>query len=221
MKENRKKLYRNYLWNSLYQVAILLIPLFITPYVSRILGPERIGQYSYTRSMVAYFVLLGTAGSNMYAQKEIAYTKDDRQQRSRRFWEIMVIRLVLLIVSISVYIPLIVQENQYTLLFTIQILDIVSILFDITWFFQGLELFGRITVRNILVKLFAMVCIFLFVHKPDDLWKYVLIYSLGNLGGQLWMWLDIAKLLDKPVLRGLNPGKHIRGIAQGFNVNKV
>lgn len=214
MKENRKKLYRNYLWNSLYQVAILLIPLFITPYVSRILGPERIGQYSYTRSMVAYFVLLGTAGSNMYAQKEIAYTKDDRQQRSRRFWEIMVIRLVLLIVSISVYIPLIVQENQYTLLFTIQILDIVSILFDITWFFQGLELFGRITVRNILVKLFAMVCIFLFVHKPDDLWKYVLIYSLGNLGGQLWMWLDIAKLLDKPVLRGLNPGKHIRGIAE-------
>lgn len=118
MKENRKKLYRNYLWNSLYQVAILLIPLFITPYVSRILGPERIGQYSYTRSMVAYFVLLGTAGSNMYAQKEIAYTKDDMQQRSRRFWEILVIRLALLMVSISVYIPLIVQENQYTLLFT-------------------------------------------------------------------------------------------------------
>lgn len=214
MKQNDKKLYKNYIWNSIYQVVILLIPLFITPYVSRVLGPEKIGQYSYTRSIVAYFVLLGTAGSNMYAQKEIAYNKDDRHQRSCRFWEILIIRMILLFVSLMFYVPVLLRESQYTLLFTIQILDVVSILFDITWFFQGMELFGRITVRNVLVKILAMSCILLFVRQPGDIWKYVLIYSLSNLVGQLWMWVDIARLLEKPVLRDLSIKRHVNGIAQ-------
>ena len=43
-----KKIAKNYIYNSLYQVLILITPLITTPYVSRVLGVTGIGVYNYT-----------------------------------------------------------------------------------------------------------------------------------------------------------------------------
>ena len=49
---------KNYLYNVIYQVFIIIVPLLTIPYLSRILGPSGIGINSYTNSIVQYFVLL-------------------------------------------------------------------------------------------------------------------------------------------------------------------
>lgn len=45
----------NIIYNLLYQVLILLIPLITAPYLSRVLGVKGIGVYSYVSSIAYYF----------------------------------------------------------------------------------------------------------------------------------------------------------------------
>ena len=49
---------KNFIYNSAFQVLILLVPFVTTPYVSRVLGADNIGKYSYASAMVTYFTLL-------------------------------------------------------------------------------------------------------------------------------------------------------------------
>lgn len=49
---------KNYILNTAYQVLTLITPLITAPYISRILGPERVGIYSYTASVVAFLQCL-------------------------------------------------------------------------------------------------------------------------------------------------------------------
>ena len=50
---------------------------------------------------------------------------------------------------------------------------------DLTWMLYGLEEFKAASIRDVTTKLITALCIFLFVKKADDVWKYALIYSLG------------------------------------------
>ena len=59
---SRSKLVKNMVWNTTYQVLSLLIPLLTIPYVSRVLGTDGVGVYSYTYSIANYFVLFATHG---------------------------------------------------------------------------------------------------------------------------------------------------------------
>ena len=92
----KKSIAKNYIYNLIYQILALIFPLITTPYVSRILGAEGIGIYSYTISIVTYFVLFGSLGVAMYAQREIAYVQDDKNKRKKA-------RLSLLITKIFNY----------------------------------------------------------------------------------------------------------------------
>mgnify|MGYP003231252685 CR=1 FL=1 len=50
----KKSIAVNYILNTTYQILILIVPLITTPYISRVLGAEGIGVYSYTYSVVSY-----------------------------------------------------------------------------------------------------------------------------------------------------------------------
>ena len=48
---------KNFIYNIIYQILVLIIPLITMPYVSRVLGSDGIGTYSYTYSIVYYFMI--------------------------------------------------------------------------------------------------------------------------------------------------------------------
>ena len=85
---------KNYVYNVLYQVLLLIVPLITTPYISRVLGPEGVGQYSYAYSLITYFTLFAALGFGYYAQREIAANREDAYIRSKLFWEITLCRLL-------------------------------------------------------------------------------------------------------------------------------
>ena len=68
-----KSVVKNYIYNLMYQILTIILPIVTTPYISRVLGAEPIGIYGYTISIVTYFILFGTLGISMYGQREIAY----------------------------------------------------------------------------------------------------------------------------------------------------
>ena len=55
---NSKSLKLNYIYNVSYQILTLITPLITTPYLSRVLKVDGIGLYSYTSSIVAYFIMV-------------------------------------------------------------------------------------------------------------------------------------------------------------------
>ena len=63
---------KNFLYNVIYQIFIFIVPLITTPYISRVLGASNIGIYSYTYSIVYYFMLATMLGINNYGARTIA-----------------------------------------------------------------------------------------------------------------------------------------------------
>ena len=72
------KLIRNYIYNTLYQILVLIAPLITTPYVSRVLGVTNIAVYNYAQSIATYFVLAGAVGTSLYGQREISRLRERR-----------------------------------------------------------------------------------------------------------------------------------------------
>jgi O-antigen/teichoic acid export membrane protein len=66
-----KSISRNYFYNLSYQILTLLTPLITAPYIARTLGVNGIGEYSFSYSIVAYFVLLAGFGIPSYAQRRL------------------------------------------------------------------------------------------------------------------------------------------------------
>ena len=98
-----KSVKKNYIYNLTYQILVMIVPLITTPYLSRVLGAEAIGIYSYTLSITTYFILFGSLGVAMYGQREIAYVQEDKEKRSKVFYEILLMRFITLGISMIIF----------------------------------------------------------------------------------------------------------------------
>ncbi|WP_186432198.1 oligosaccharide flippase family protein, partial [Oenococcus oeni] len=101
------RIIKNYLYNAGYQVLLLLLPVITAPYVSRVLGPNGVGTYSYTFSILSYFNLFGTLGLTIYGNRQIAYFQNDMKQRSQIFWEVFFLRIITLLIAEVVFLFLV------------------------------------------------------------------------------------------------------------------
>ena len=86
---------------------------------------------------------------------------------------------------------------------------------DITWLFQGVENFKHIVFRNLLFKIVNLVCIFLFVKRPSDLWIYALITCGCLVACNFSVWFS-AKRYVTFVKKGINPFANLKGILLVF-----
>lgn len=204
------KVVKNYLYNLSYQILVLIVPLITTPYVSRVLGAKGVGTFSYTNSIVQYFILFGCIGLNLYGQREIAYVQHEKEKRDKVFWELIILRIVTVSVSLTVFYSTLASHGKYAPVFFIMCLDILASMVDISWFFQGIEDFKKIVVRNFIIKIVGVALIFLFVKSSDDLLLYIVCHSATLFLGNLSMWAYIPRLVGKVNVRELEIKKHIR-----------
>lgn len=191
------KIVKNYIYNTAYQILLVIVPLITSPYLSRTLGATSLGAFNYTHSIVTYFVLFGTFGTSLFAQREIAYYQEDAQKRSKTFYEMLVLRVVAISIVMLGYIAFATFSKEYKILYFILALELIANMFDITWFFQGMEDFKKITIRNAAFKLLGVVAIFIFVKTSADVYKYALCFSLPVLVGNVSLWVYLPKYLVK------------------------
>lgn len=207
---NKKTVTKNYIYNLIYQILVLILPLITAPYVSRVLGAENIGIYSYTISIATYFILFGSLGVALYGQRQIAYEQKKGKKLSKTFWEIVILRFVTMAISMIIFYFTFVNGEQYQVYYKILLLELLANCFDISWFFQGLEEFKKTVTRNIIVKLISVISIFTFVKNSNDLGIYFWIYVLSTLIGNLSLWAYLPKYLKKIKARQLNIVQHIK-----------
>ena len=92
MKE--KSIKKNIILSTLYQVLVLIMPFITAPYISRVIGVEGIGIYSYTLSIQTYFSIFATLGTVTYGTREIARVRKDKSKVSKLFWEIELLTII-------------------------------------------------------------------------------------------------------------------------------
>ena len=80
-------------------------------------------------------------------------------------------RLLLIVCSLSMFLNLIAME----------------------WVYKALECYTYITVRSLVFKVLAVVCMFLMVHTKEDYVKYAGITVLANTGYGVFNFLNLAQ----------------------------
>lgn len=200
---------KNYIYNLIYQLVTLIVPLITIPYVSRVLGSEGIGINAYTNSIIQYFILFGTLGISLYGNRQIAYARDNKHDLYRTFWGIFTLKISTTFIAYVLYLIFLLFVGEYHSIFLIQSLLLIAAGLDISWLFMGLEDFKKTVIRNILVKITGLICVFLLVENSADLWVYVLILSLTQLLGHLSLWLYLPRAIKRVKLKRNDILKHL------------
>ena len=145
-----------------------------------------------------------------YGTKEIS---GHRTEIRKNFWGIYTLQLGATILSLTLYVLLCLSlSSMHNPVAYILGLSLVSKGLDISWLFQGLEDFRKITVRNITVKLGGVISIFLFVKSAKDLYLYVFLLTIFELLGQLSMWLPAREFIGKPHMDVTFAKKHLKPV---------
>ncbi len=197
MGDNKPSIKKNFIYSTVYQIFNVLTPLVTAPYISRVIGVDGIGIQSFTNSIQAYFLLFAALGTMSYGTREISMHRDDAYTRSKLFWEIEIITVMTSLVAIAIWCGLIFLSAEYRVYYAVLTIGIFATLFDITWFFNGIEEFRLTVIRNVIIKFIGIVCLFVFVRGPEDLLLYFIITSLQTLIASLSLWPYLNKYLVK------------------------
>ncbi len=203
-----KSVKKNYIYNTIFQILKIALPVITAPYIARVLGANGNGIYGFTLSIATYFVIIGSVGIDLYGQREIAFVQNDKAKRSKVFYELFLLKFLTTLLSVSVFIIAFCINGDLSGYYRILIIEVLASALDISWLAQGMEDFKTIAIRNIVVKLLSVAAIFCFVRTSDDTAIYILIHVLGTLVSAISIWPSVKKYLDRPS-RKLSLKRHI------------
>lgn len=201
---------RNVIYNSVYQFLILFLPFITAPYLSRVVGPDGIGLFSYSYSIALYFTLFALLGLNNYGNREIASVQNDPVKRSRLFFEIYITQISSFTVCLVIYLLYAFNFAYDKKAAVIQSIFVLSSLLDVNWFFFGMEKFKITVLRNTVIKLITMLLIFVLVKNSDDLYIYITVMASGYLVSQLSLWPFLKKYVHFTSITFHGVIRHIR-----------
>ena len=206
--DTQPSLKKNIAISTLYQILLIILPIVTAPYIARVLGPDQSGVYDYTTSIMTYFAMFAALGTASYGVREIARVRDDAAMRSKLFWEIELMTVMTSSACIVVWFIFIALTPQYKTIYLVLTMGLLSTMFDISWFFAGMEQFKYTVTKNAACKLIGVILMFLFVKKQEDLLLYVIIIISSTMIGNLSMWLYVPRFVEKVDFRTFTFRKH-------------
>jgi O-antigen/teichoic acid export membrane protein len=179
---------RNAVLNVIKQLCSILFPLITYPYISRVLGSEKYGMYSFSDSIVSYFVLIAGLGINSYAVREGSKIRDDRKKIDSFTSELFTINIIstlfayiglFLIATFSAHV------HKYSSIIYTRALIIILTTIGIDWINNIFEDFTYITIRYVGFQVISLCLMFAFVRSPMDIIPYTFITVIAAAGGNI------------------------------------
>ena len=211
----------NSVWYLIYQVFNVIFPFITTLYAGRILLPEGVGRVISAQNIATYFALLAFLGIPTYGRREIAKAQNNKIQLSKVYSELLVINGVSTFVFLVLYIGLIltVRDFRADLPLYLVVGSAIALNFlNNSWFFEGIEDFKFISIRNIIFKAGAFLLLVLLVHDTSDYLIYALLTVLGTAGNYI-LNVFYAPRYVRFTLRDLNLRRHMEPIFALLAVN--
>ena len=204
--KKEKNLKLNIIFNGLYQFFVLIVPFITSPYVSRVLLPTGVGSYSVALSWVTYFSTFAAFGFLEYGTMILAKHRNNRKESSQLFYEIIFGKCVFTLIIFALYVILVLSNvfsspsypQNSKLVYLLLGFNILVNAFDASFLFQGFEEFGKLCLRNFIVRLLNMILIFVLVRNSNDYISYIAIMGGSNILLGLFSFIGIHKNVDKP-----------------------
>ncbi|MDT2706160.1 oligosaccharide flippase family protein [Enterococcus dispar] len=195
-----KKVLHNFVYQASYQVLLIVLPIITIPVISRALGVSGVGTYNYVTSIVNYFVLVAGLGLANYGVREVAVVRDDKEKLSKKFWELQIFNFTFSILAFISF-CLFSLTREESVIYLTQSLVVLGAVFDITWFFSGIEDFKKITIRNFVIKILTFIAIISSIKNQNDLIKYFVIQGMGTFLGSISLWWNLKEYIDFKAIR--------------------
>ena len=195
---------KNFSYTLSYQILYLILPIITVPYITRVFTQETVCLYTVISANCSYFVLFGMLGIALLGPREIAKCLGDRDRLSITFSNIYKIQFLSHIIAIVAYIVycILIEDGVIKYLY---LLYLISSLFDISWFFIGIEDFKNVSIRNIIIKLVSFTLLFLVVKSDTDIYKYVCTLYVPQIVINIYMWyLALSKYIRLIKMKGID-----------------
>lgn len=183
-----KSIKYNAIVNGILSVANIIFPLITFPYISRVLGVEINGKLSFASASLTYFSLFATLGLTTYGVKACARVREDKTKLSKTVHELLIINAIttaIACVALLIAIFSVPRYKQEWILLLIYSWNMILNVVGMNWLYSALEQYDYITKRSIAFKFLGVVLMFVFVHNPDDYYKYAVITVFANVGGNI------------------------------------
>lgn len=209
----------NAIMNIILKISYVIFPLITFPYATRVLKATAYGRVNFAISVVSYFALVASLGIPAYGIRKCAEVRDNHEKLSRTVKELLIINSVSLVLTYIAFVICVFVTPKFredsTLLFICSI-TIVLQTFGVDWFYEAIEQYDYITVRNIAFKIVSMIMLFLFVHSPRDYIAYCIVNIVGTVGSNILNILKLPKYVELKSDYKLNLKMHMAPILTLF-----
>ena len=200
----------NYFYNIILTLSNLLFPMITFPFVARIIGPEGVGKVSFANNLALYFITFAQVGIPVYGIREISKNRDNEENRSKVFSELLIINAITVTFALMIYGAVFIfntkMQSEQSLYFIAGFTIFIS-MFSIDWLYSGLEEYKYIAIRSLIVRVVIAILIFTLIKEKDDYLSYALITAIGVLINNI-LNLVAAKGKVKLTLKNLNLSRH-------------
>lgn len=194
----------NFGYLTLLQIAGYVFPFITMPYLARIIGANGFGKIAFAAAIITWIQTIADWGFNYSATRDVAKIKNNKDEVSKVFSNVLWARLFLVLVSFVVLciavciIPSF--HRNWDIIFVTFLLVPGHVLFP-DWFFQALERMKYTTILNVVIKLLFTVAVFLFIHEPNDYIFQPLFTSIGYALCGIYSILLITKKWGYKILK--------------------
>jgi len=208
-------------YNVLLAISQVFFPLITFPYLARTLGPEHVGVLNFAESIAKYFVMLAALGIPIYGIREIAKVQNELKARTKIFAEIFTINLIctlglsFLFLAAVFFIP---QLNNEKILFYWTIAYFFFQVFYLEWFFNGMNQFKFIAIRQFVIRFFFIIFVFVLIKSQFDYVNYMRMQFGLSVLLAIINFNNLSKhiSLNKETFSNLDLRKHIKPLLYIF-----
>lgn len=218
----QKSLKLNMLLNAIKGVMSIIFPLVSFPYASKILGVDNMGKYGFANSVVSYFLLFADLGISVYAIREGAKIRSDKERISIFASEMYSIHCIssagalVLMVLCVVAVP---KLQVYRSLLFIMSFQILFRAIGVEWVYSIYEEYTYITVRTIFFQFIALIMLISLVKTERDINIYTGINVITVVMTNVINYFRSNKLCHIRVTCHIQFKTHIKAILILFYMN--
>jgi len=164
-----------------YQIINILTPLILIPYLSRRLGPDKLGVVNFYDGLSQTFITIFSAGVLVVATREMS---NDKNEESRKLevssiFKFHLISIIIGIIFLYVYTYTAYENIDFTLLTCAAFIVFFSA-FKFEYIFQGLNSFNFLVKRAFLVRIIFISTVLFFVKSERDFKIYFILLACSS-----------------------------------------
>ena len=217
--EKKNKLFQNTVFLYLLTFSSYFFNFITIPYQTRVLGPELFGKVGLALAISTYFKLLFDFGFILSATEDVSINRDNKKRLSALLTSVNILKLFLIFIGFLLFVILIIifpSLREFKLLYFLYFIYVAIDCFQPDFIYRGIEEMKVITIRNISIKAFFTLLIFVFLKEKSQYLLIPVFNICGSIFSLFAVYLHVSKKLKIKICK-----VNFKTIKEVFNNSKI